>query len=79
MLVAYEEWQVLQQWQQKELSRSTTDNDESANVSGKLSLRIEQSANTQKAVDQVAELDQTNLGAAEHGSVPSEESTERNQ
>lgn len=75
VLVAYEEWQVFQQWQQKEQSRSTTDHDESVSLPDESFVSVDQPTNTAKVADKVAESDQANLGVTEYESPLPEENT----
>ena len=69
VLVAYEEWQVYQRWQQTEQSRSTTEHDELISLPGESVGSTDQSISTEKVADQVDEIEQSNFGATEDESL----------
>ncbi|GAB3644140.1 type II toxin-antitoxin system Phd/YefM family antitoxin [Spirosoma arcticum] len=69
VLIAFEEWQVFQQWKQKEQSRLTDDHNELVSLLYEPFVSTDQSTNTEK----VAESDQANLGATEYESPHPEE------
>lgn len=73
VLVAYEEWQAYQRWQQTEQSRSSTNHDESVSLPDEPFVAMDQLTNTEKVADQVAEPDQTNSETTKDKSLLPEE------